>query len=208
MALPMSLQQLSSIPEGGREPDHWRWTIDAYFRAGEAGLFDQYRKVELIDGEIYIHMSPAGTRHSAGVGMLYTALDTVFGAAYMFRTQQPILRPDDSMPEPDISVVRYQSDYYASRHPMPADIVLVAEVSDSSLSFDRHTKATHYGKAGIAEYWILNLVDNQLEVYRKPDSEIGFREVVIYKKDEVIATLAVPDQTIRVADLIPSQVNI
>ena len=108
MALPMSLQQLTEanpVPELEQDPQHWRWTIDTYFRAAELGLFDRYRKVELIDGEIYAHVSPIGSRHSAAISMLDSTFRELFGRKYSVRWQMPILRSDDSMPESDISVV-------------------------------------------------------------------------------------------------------
>jgi len=209
MALPMPLRALDPTQEpAADDPNHWRWTIGTFFRAGELGLFPQEKHVELIEGEIYIHVSPKGSRHSAARYLLEEVLRDVFGRKFMIRSEEPILHPDDSAPEPDISVVAVRQDHYATEHPKASDIIVVAEISDSSLSFDRGTKASHYGKAGIPEYWIVNLVADQVEVFRKPDPEIGYREVTIHKKDDVIATLAAPNKPIKVADLIPNSLNI
>jgi Uma2 family endonuclease len=96
----------------------------------------------------------------------------LLGRRAKIRCQDPITLPNNSEPEPDIVIARLREDNYLDSHPTPADIILVIEVADSTLGFDRNTKAPLYAAAGISEYWIVNLVDDRLEVYSQPEGDI------------------------------------
>lgn len=133
----------------------------------ETGLLKPDARVELLNGEI-IDMSPIGPFH----GSVTKYLNDVFTAAskgrWMTAVQDPVRLDDHSEPQPDLQLLKRASDYYRKRHPGPEDVFLLVEVSDTSLTADREGKLPAYGRAGIAEVWIINLADLTVEVYREP----------------------------------------
>ncbi len=172
---------------------------------GEIGLF-QDRRVELIDGEI-VHMSPPLSLHSGTVGMVERLLLAAFGGEYWVRTQMPLRLHADSEPEPDLAVVEGEPRSYLKDHPKCA--LLVVEVSESSLAFDRGPKGSLYASAGIADYWIVNLIDHCLDVYRNPIADpaaaFGSRYAAHQKlcPGDRVAPLAKSEARLAVADLRP-----
>jgi Uma2 family endonuclease len=133
----------------------------------DSGIFSEDDRVELIEGEI-IDISPIGSRHAACVARLTELLSqTVVGRASVW-VQNPVVINDYSEPVPDITLIKRRSDFYADGHPTPSDILLIIEVSDSTLVYDRNIKLPLYAKAGIAEAWIFNLPTDIIEVYREP----------------------------------------
>jgi Uma2 family endonuclease len=135
------------------------------------------------------------------------ALRMAFGPGWLVRAQDPIALDAESEPEPDVAVVPGLPRDYLAEH--PARPALLVEVAESSLAFDRGHKGSLYARAGIADYWIVNLVDEVLEVYRRPaldrSAEFGWRflDVQILRRGTTIAPLARPDVTVAVADLLP-----
>jgi Uma2 family endonuclease len=109
---------------------------------------------------------------------------------------------DGSEPEPDIAIVVGEEDRYDFDHPQPADIVLLVEVSDTTLRFDRGKKRSAYARAGIVEYWILNILKRQIEVHRDPRGS-RYRSVTILHEQDTVSPLGAPHATVRVADLLP-----
>jgi Uma2 family endonuclease len=184
-----------------------RWTREEFHRAAALGLFGPGERLELVAGEIYQKLTQ-NPPHAIGIGKTARALETVFGAGFNIRQQLPIVLATDSEPEPDLLVVRGEPDDYVE-HPTPADVLLLVEVSDSTLRFDQGRKAATYAEAGIADYWLLNLIDRRLEVHRKPiedtEAPFGFRYqlVLLITEGETIASLAMPETQIAVADLLP-----
>ena len=148
------------------EPRTRRWTRAEYYRMGEMGLFDGQR-VELIEGEI-VTMTPQGTGHAVGIQLAHEALRKAFGQAFRIRPQLPLALDLRSEPEPDIAVVRGAPRDFLDSHPTPPATVLVVEVAASTLDYDRHTKGSLYARAGIPEFWLVNLVERQIEVCRDP----------------------------------------
>lgn len=148
----------------GTEPQVRRWTVEEYYRLWEAGFFIDER-VELINGEI-LRMSPHNKPHSSAMGFLNNRLVRAFGETHLVRVQLPLSVGHLSEPEPDFSLVRPELIDGYPRHPTTAD--LVVEVSDSSLSYDRGRKASLYASAQVTEYWVLNIPESRLEVYREP----------------------------------------
>jgi Uma2 family endonuclease len=144
-----------------------RFTRDEYYRMAEAGLFCEER-VELLDGEI-ITMSPKLTPHAFTVNQLMYALITTLGATAVVRVQDPIVLNNWSEPEPDIAVCVPVPDRYKQAHPRADQVLVVIEVADSSLTYDRTRKARAYAASGIPEYWIVNLIDQRVEVLTDPD---------------------------------------
>jgi Uma2 family endonuclease len=144
-----------------------RFTRDEYYRMAEAGLFRDER-VELLDGEIII-MSPKLTPHASTVNYLMYALITKLGASALVRVQDPIALNNWSEPEPDIAVCYSNPDRYLQAHPRADQVLLVIEVADTSLTYDRTRKARAYAASEIPEYWIVNLPDRRIEILTDPD---------------------------------------
>ena len=165
----------------------------------EVGILGPDDRVELLAGEI-VEMSPEKSRHAAAVDLALEAVRRVFGAGYTIRVQHPLALSEDSEPEPDIAVVVGSPRDYVQGH--PASALLVIEVADSSLEYDRRRKAQVYSQAGIGEYWISNLVDMRLEVHRQP-SPTGYLTQFALGREGVIAPLAAPAATVAVEDLLP-----
>ena len=166
----------------------------------DAGIFGENEAVELIRGEI-IPKTPIGDRHSACLMRLNEHLVQAIGKRAMFGIQNPIVFPD-SEPEPDVSVVRRKDNYYANGKPLAEDVLLIIEVADSSLEFDREGKLSIYAEAGIAEYWIVNLIDDVIEIYRDPAGS-SYANTTISRRGDSISLLALPDVTIAVSDILP-----
>ncbi len=146
-------------------------TSTEYYGMMESGIIREGERVELISGQIFT-MAAKGTRHTVTTTKLLKKLLTLVGDLAIVRCQDPITLPNNSEPEPDIVVARLRSDDYIHSHPAPEDIILVIEVADSTIKFDRETKASLYATAGINEYWIVNLIDDRLEIYRQPEGNI------------------------------------
>ena len=179
----------------------WRWTRADYHRLADAGFFDGER-VELIHGGIWKTMSPQKRPHFRTIRAVTEALEEAFGTGYDVQQQGPILFRDESEPEPDVAVVAGSwADY--DDHPASADILLIVEVSDSTLRQDRSKKKKDYADEGIPDYWIVNLVNRQLEVYRQPTSEGIYTDSKIYQPGESVAPLNARDKSIAVDDLLP-----
>jgi Uma2 family endonuclease len=170
---------------------------------GETGVLGPEDHVELIDGEIVYKMSPQKTPHAVAVWLLQKALDASFGPDFNVRVQLPMSIGENSEPEPDAVVSRGDGRRFLVNHPGPADVILLAEVSDSSLAFDRGRKAKLYGQSGVSEYWIINLLDRQVEAMTNPVEGFGYRTISLYREDETIPAPILGAQPIAVRDLLP-----
>lgn len=180
------------------EPQPLRWTKSEYYRMGELGLFES-KRVELIDGEI-IEMQPIGVRHVRAVALASEAVRRAFGGGFWLSVQNPFDVGGASDPQPDIAVLPGDPRLLAA-HPTTA--ALLIEVSDATLRYDRTTKAALYARAGIGDYWVINLVNNVLEVYRQPNPVAGvYAAVQELPTGESIAPLGAPHAVIAVADLL------
>ena len=177
-----------------------RFTVDEYHKMAEVGLVTEDDLVELIDGDI-IDMPPIGPGHASSVDRLGDRFRTWLGGAVIIRSQNPVRIGPRTEPEPDIVVVPRRDDYYATGHPTPADVLLLVEVADSSLDYDRNTKIPLYAEAGIVEYWIVNLVDDLILVYRDP-GPAGYGVVQVLRRGDTIRPLAFPDVEIAVSDVL------
>ena len=182
-------------------PDIRRWTHEEYYRLAEMGFFDEER-VELLDGRIW-KLPPQKTSHFTAVRRTTDTLEALFGDGYEVRPQGPLRLPNGSEPEPDVLVVSGTSSDFIKSHPIATDCLLLVEVSDSTLAKDRGAKLIDYARASIQEYWIVNLVHNQLEVYRQPTPEGIYLESSVYQNGERIAPLSTPGREAAVADLLP-----
>jgi Uma2 family endonuclease len=142
-----------------------RFTRAEYDRLIDLGVFQPGEAIELIGGQLLV-AEPQGAPHYAAILKTAKALETAFGRGWLVRTQGPIGLDEDSEPEPDVTVVPGTPDDYARAH--PSRPVLTVEVAESSLASDRERKGSLYARAGLEDYWVLNLVDRVLEVYREP----------------------------------------
>lgn len=147
-----------------------RFTIAEYHRLDEIGFLqtgDREDRTELIRGEI-VFMAAKGTKHTVCCSNVNRELNKLVGDRAIVRCQDPILLPPDGQPEPDFAIVRDRPDQYLDGHPLPEDILLVIEIADSSLIYDRDIKGAMYAEAGISDYWLFNLSDHRLEAYSEP----------------------------------------
>lgn len=195
----MAIQSMSAATMAV-QPTRHRFTVEDYYRMAEAGIFDEDSRVELIDGEI-IDMPPIGPRHSDGVDRLAEMFITRLAGVARVRIQNPVHLDEHNDPEPDIALVRRRAGGYASGHPTPADIALVIEVADSSAEYDRQTKGPMYARAGIADYWILDVGRDHILVHREP-TESGYATTRIYRRGEQVRPLAFPDLAFSVDDIL------
>lgn len=165
----------------------------------EAGVFGPEERVELLDGEI-LDMAPQKSRHATAVTLVGDAVRSIFGADATVRSQLPFGLDDHSEPEPDVAVVSGHPRDYRDAHPSRA--LLICEVSDSTLAYDRGRKLAAYARAGIPEYWILDLKAERLEVYRQPHAG-GYSLASIKQPHEQIAPLGCETRAILVQELLP-----
>ena len=183
-----------------------KFTIEEYHRLVDLGFFTENDRIELIRGEI-IEMAPKRTPHSVCNSILFGELYKLLGDRANVRGQEPITLLSNSEPEPDVVIARKKDDNYLSAHPTAADIILVIEISDSTLKYDRETKLPLYAEAGINNYWIINLVDKHLEVYTNPfsnaQSEFAYRNKSIVLPDEKINIPSFTDVSLKLNTVFP-----
>lgn len=177
-----------------------RWTRAEYEWLIEHDFFQPDERCELIDGEI-IAMTPQLSRHSSVTHAVTMRLGMVFGEGFLVRSQLPLALDPHSEPEPDVAVVAGKLWDYLHAHPTTA--LLIVEVADSSLKLDRQRKGRLYAEAGIQDYWIVNLVDSTLEVYRDPGPGKGYQLLRRLHRDDTVSPLEAPQAVIPVADLLP-----
>ncbi len=181
------------------------FTREEYHAMGKAGILGCPERVELLEGEIIV-MSPIGNRHALCVLWLTEAFyesGRLSGRAHV-QIQNPVAVSLISEPQPDLMLLAYREDRYGSlfSHPRPQDVLLLVEVSDSSLSYDRNAKLRSYAAVGIPEVWIANLQDDRIESHTEPSPE-GYRVSRTYELGDTISPTAFPDLKIRVDDIIP-----
>lgn len=182
-------------------PDYYRWTPEQYHRLIEAGFFDDGR-VEMLGG-LFWDMTGQMTPHATGVRLATLTLEEAFAEGYEVRPQLPIVLPDGTEPEPDIAIAPGTPLDYLKHHPRAEELLLAVEISDSSLTKDRGLKLVSYAQAWIAEYWIVNLVNQQLEVYRNPIPSGTYTDFHVYLPGEIVVPISLPTKAIAVADLLP-----
>ncbi len=176
-----------------------RWTRDGYEKLVENGTFGPENRVELVEGIIY-DMAPQNSRHAAVIGRLNKILAALYAEDCSVRVQTPLALGDDSLPEPDFAVVSGDDFDYLDAHPTTA--LLVIEVADSSVYRDRELKASLYARSGIQEYWIVNLGEKTLEVFREP-SQAGFRSRAVLRPSDSISPLSRPNASLAVRRFLP-----
>jgi Uma2 family endonuclease len=180
--------------------DRRRFTADEYQRMGEAGILCEDDRVELIDGEI-VTMSPIGSPHSSAVDRMTQRLVLRIGERAIVRVQGPVRLDTYSEPQPDITILRPRDDFYRAGHPHPADVLLVIEVAETSLRYDRDVKAPLYARAGIIEYWLADLTARTVTCHASPQDGM-FRQVTVHRDGESLSPRSLPGVTITVDDLV------
>ncbi len=183
---------------------HWKRV--EYDRLIEMGFFGEDEAIELLGGRLIV-AEPQGSRHFTAIQLVTDALRLAFGPRWQVRVQGPVALDDESEPEPDLAIVPGTARDYLAAH--PARPVLVVEVAESSLALDRRQKGSLYARAGLADYWIVNLADEVLEVYRDPGLDSGavfgwrYLSLISLARHQTVTPLAAPASAIRVADLLP-----
>ncbi|MBC7779242.1 MAG: Uma2 family endonuclease [Proteobacteria bacterium] len=181
-------------------PTRFKLTIEQYYKMGEAGVFPPEARVELIFGEIY-QMPPIGGPHSGTVIRLTQVFSLRLGTRVQVSVQGPVSLPMDSEPQPDLMLLRPRPDFYTTRHAQADDVLLVVEVADTSLAFDRGIKAKLYAERSIVEYWIVDVKARQIEVHRAP-TDSGYASISVLTDEATIAPLALGECVFTLGELL------
>jgi Uma2 family endonuclease len=176
-----------------------RFTRAEYYRMAEAGILRRHDRVELIRGEI-VEMSPIGRRHRAFVDNLNALLMLRLAGRAIVSVQMPVVLTDDTEPEPDVTLLRRRPVPYKEREAHAEDVLLLIEVAEGSLAYDRITKLRLYAEAGIPEYWVVDCEAETVEVYRDPGPE-GYRGMHRVAGAATLALEAFPDVELSAADI-------
>ena len=178
----------------------YKLSVDRYEQMIRAGILTENDPVELIRGEL-IEKMPIGPSHIAAVNRLSRILNRKLISSAIISIQNPIAL-EDSEPEPDVALLVMVNDDYEEEKAKARDAFLLIEVSDSTLEFDRTTKLALYAEAGIREYWVVNLLDQQLEVHRQPQSDGTFRDNLILTRGQAVEILAFPGVRFQIAEML------
>ncbi|MGE5444706.1 MAG: Uma2 family endonuclease [Ignavibacteriales bacterium] len=176
------------------------FNIDEYYRMAEAGILSEDDRIELIEGEI-IKMAPIGSRHAGCVSHLNTLFNRQVGETALVNVQNPVRLSDFSEPQPDIALLKPRDDFYSNSHPTPADVLLIIEVSDTSLEYDRDIKLPLYAASSIPEVWLVNLIKDIVEIYREPRDGM-YREVRYATRGESVSSKYNPNLAISVDSIL------
>lgn len=179
----------------------YRFNVAEYQRLGETGILHEDDRVELLNGEIIV-MSPIGYRHVLALRRLTEIFYEARQRRYDIDTQCPFVLDDGSEPQPDLALLRRET-ITPSALPRAEDVLLIVEISDASLGYDRAEKLPAYARNGIAEAWIVNLVENTIEVYRQPNSA-GYGTMLCHERGDSASPLCFPDIEVRTSDVISS----
>jgi len=178
-----------------------RFSVDAYHRMGETGILHPADRIELIDGEI-AEMAPVGSPHIGAVFALNRLLTQAAPEGVTVSVQSPIQMGDRSEPEPDLALLRARPDGYRTPpRPSAPDVLLIIEVSDTSLRYDREVKLALYARHGVPEVWIVDLAARAVEIHRKPEQET-YAEVATRGRSETLQPFSLPGVRISVGEIV------
>lgn len=180
-----------------RLPYH-RWSVEEYHQMARSGLLDEADRIELIEGEL-IDKAPIGCKHAFFVDRLSELLGSGPRANYMVRVQNPVLLGECNEPQPDIALVKRAN--YIDRHPGPGDILLIVEVSDTTLVYDRDVKLPLYARDGVLEVWLLDVYAGELTAYREP-ADGQYRLMRKPTAAETVSPLLLPSVTLRLSEVL------
>jgi Uma2 family endonuclease len=176
------------------------FTVDEYHCMAEAGILSRDDRVELIDGEI-VKMSPIGNRHVAGVNRLTAVLTSKIGQAAIVSVQNPFAVDDYSEPQPDIVVLKWREDFYEQSLATAREVLLIIEVADTSLSYDRNVKVPEYARAGVPKVWIADLAGDGIEAYSEPVAGV-YRKVRWASRGQILRPEQLPGISIGVDEIL------
>ena len=182
-----------------RPPARYRLTAAEFHRMAEAGILREDDRIELIEGDL-IDMAPIGSNHAGVVAQLNAWLTGAAAGRYIVFPQNSLALSEHSEPQPDLTVLKPREDYYRSALPGPADVLLLIEVSDTTVEYDRNTKAPLYARSGIAEVWLVNLHEQIVEVFRQPTAQ-GYARNARIARGQRLASLVFPDLVLPVDDI-------
>ena len=177
-----------------------RFTVDEYYKMAEAGILGEDDRVELIEGEI-VEMAPIGPLHADAVEDLAELFVLRFADRAKVRSQNPVRLSQILEPEPDLVLLRPRDDFYASDDATFEDVLLIVEVADSSIQYDRQVKAPLYARSGVPEYWIVDLTRDHVAVHRDP-TDAGYATTRVFRRGETINPTVFPDLRIAVEDIL------
>ncbi len=181
-------------------PQRTQITVERFQKMVATGVITPQDRIELVDGEM-IDMAPIGGPHAWAVTKLATQLIRMLGDRNIVWVQSPVVLSDRSQPQPDLCVLRLRHEGYGEALPSAADVLLLVEVADTTLSFDRGKKLDLYARQGIPEYWIVNLTDRRLEVYREP-GRAGYGVELAFTAAENIAPAPLPGVVVELSEIL------
>lgn len=176
-----------------------RFAVDEYQLLGEKGILHEDERVELIDGRI-IEMSPIGAKHASTVDRLNNLFVTKLQHKAIVRVQSPVDIDEYSEPQPDITILKPRPDFYSEKHPKPQDVLLVIEIADASVEYDRSVKIPLYAKALIQEVWLVNLQEDTIEIYHSPSGD-RYGVMVRLLNKQTVSPRGFPDLTLSVGEI-------
>ena len=194
-----------ATPSRPAAPTRRRFTVAEYYAMAEAGILAPDERVELLDGDVIV-MPPINEWHASRVGRFTNTLPLQFQGQAIVWIQNPVRLDDASEPEPDVMLLRWRDDFYENGHPGPADVLLLIEVSDTTVDYDHSAKLAAYAAAGIPEVWIVNRPDRRIESYADPTGD-AYATVRHYGAGESIAPSAFPDIVLQVDQIIPPETD-
>jgi Uma2 family endonuclease len=183
-----------------QEPTRRPITVEMYHVMAEKGAFHPDDRVELIGGELF-DMSPIGNLHARCVKFLADYFITLLSGNFIVGVQDPIVLGDDSEPQPDLSILDFKSDFYRDSTPTAENVVVIIEVADSSVDFDRNTKLDRYAAAGIPEAWLIDLISERVEIHSQPTAN-GYGLVKMCHRGENAASQAIQSIDLTVNDIL------
>ena len=198
----MTMQTAPPPATAAQIPQCRRFTVAEYYALADAGILAHTERVQLLDGEIIV-MPPIGNRHQSGTDRINHMMGIDLQGRAIVRNQGPVHLDESSEPEPDLTLLRWRDDFYETAHPGPADVLLLIEVADSTLAFDRNTKLRLYAQAGISEVWIVNLRDRCVETYTEP-VDGAYANVRYFEVGDSVSPQHFPDIALPVERIIPA----
>ena len=182
-------------------PARYYWSVKEFEQMGKIGLIGPESRLELIEGELF-KMAPIGYFHAGIIRILTERLRLAVGNAAIVDSQNPIMLDERSEPQPDLVLLRPRSDYYLSGHPRAEDVLLLIEVSDSTVQFDRKTKVPLYARHGVPEVWlVVGPQRRHIEIYRDPQPERGNYQIRLQLREGALAPVLLPQAEIRLSEV-------
>ena len=176
------------------------FSVSDYYRLAEIGVLKEDDRVELIEGDIF-EMSPIGKRHAGCVLKISTQLSRRLGDSALVNVQNPVRLNDFSEPQPDVAVLKPRADFYAEAHPTPDDVLVVVEVADATVRFDRGVKVPLYARAGVPEVWLVDLERDEVEVYSRPANGV-YQDVRRAGRGQQLSSQHLPSLALSVDDVL------